>query len=127
MIRPDGLEIDLGNFTGVDSQGFAGYKGYVNNHPFETLKALGLIAAFSILDTKMENIQGAQNNMYTQNVLADTYAEINKMGAKIIDRALDIQPTISIPQGREVKIITNVTMSLPPVAFNPQVEKYVRQ
>lgn len=127
MIRPDGLEIDLGNFTGVDSQGYAGYKGYVNNHPFETLKALGLIAAFSILDTKMEKIQGAQNNMYTQNVLADTYAEINKMGAKIIDRALDIQPTISIPQGREVKIITNVTMSLPPVAFNPQVEKYVRQ
>lgn len=127
MIRPDGLEIDLGNFTGVDNKGFAGYWGWVNNHPFETLKALGLIAAFSLLDTKMENIQGAQNNMYTQNVLADTYAEINKLGAKIIDRALDIQPTITIPQGTEVKIITNVTMSLPPVDFNPQVEKYVRR
>lgn len=127
MIRPDGLEIDLGNFTGVDNKGFAGYRGWVNNHPFETLKALGLIAAFSLLDTKMENIQGAQNNMYTQNVLADTYAEINKLGAKIIDRALDIQPTITIPQGTEVKIITNVTMSLPPVDFNPQVEKYVRR
>lgn len=127
MIRPDGLEIDLGNFTGVDNKGYAGYKGYVNNHPFETLRALGLIAAFSLVDTKMENIQGAQNNMYTQNVLADTYAEINKMGAKIIDRALDIQPTITIPQGTEVKIITNVTMSLPPAAFNPQVEKYVRK
>ena len=127
MIRPDGLEIDLGNFTGVDNKGFAGYRGWVNNHPFETLKALGLIAAFSLLDTKMENIQGAQNNMYTQNVLADTYAEINKLGAKIIDRALDIQPTITIPQGTEVKIITNVTMSLPPVDFNPQVEKYVRK
>ena len=127
MIRPDGLEIDLGNFTGVDNKGFAGYRGWVNNHPFETLKALGLIAAFSLLDTKMENIQGAQNNMYTQNVLADTYAENNKLGAKIIDRALDIQPTITIPQGTEVKIITNVTMSLPPVDFNPQVEKYVRR
>ena len=127
MIRPDGLEIDLGNFTGVDNKGYAGYKGYVNNHPFETLRALGLIAAFSLVDTKMENIQGAQNNMYTQNVLAETYSEINKMGAKIIDRALDIQPTITIPQGTEVKIITNVTMSLPPAAFNPQVEKYVRK
>ena len=127
MIRPDGLEIDLGNFTGVDNKGFAGYRGWVNNHPFETLKALGLIAAFSMLDTKMENIQGAQNNLYTQNVLADTYAEVNKLGAKIIDRALDIQPTITIPQGPEVKIITNVTMSLPPVDFNPQVEKYVRK
>lgn len=127
MIRPDGLEIDLGNFTGVDNKGYAGYKGWVNEHPFEYLKALGLIAAFSMLDTKMENIQANQNNMYTQNVLAETYSEINKLGAKIIDRALDIQPTITIPQGTEVKIITNVTMSLPPVAFNPQVEKYVRK
>lgn len=127
MIRPDGLEIDLGNFTGVDTKGFAGYKGWVNEHPFEYLKALGLIAAFSMLDTKMENIQTNQNNMYTQNMLAETYSEINKLGAKIIDRALDIQPTITIPQGTEVKIITNVTMSLPPVAFNPEVEKYVRK
>ena len=127
MIRPDGLEIDLGNFTGVDNKGYAGYKGWVNEHPFEYLKALGLIAAFSMLDTKMENIQANQNNMYTQNVLAETYSEINKLGAKIIDRALDIQPTITIPQGTEVKIITNVTMSLPPATFNPQVEKYVRK
>ena len=101
------------------------YKSFYGE--LETLKALGLIAAFSMLDTKMENIQGAQNNLYTQNVLADTYAEVNKLGAKIIDRALDIQPTITIPQGTEVKIITNVTMSLPPVDFNPQVEKYVRK
>lgn len=127
MIRPDGLEIDLGNFTGVDNKGYAGYKGWVNEHPFEYLKALGLIAAFSMLDTKMDNIQANQNNMYTQNVLAETYSEINKLGAKIIDRALDIQPTITIPQGTEVKIITNVTMSLPPATFNPQVEKYVRK
>lgn len=127
MIRPDGLEIDLGNFTGVDKKGFAGYRGLVNEHPFEYLKALGLIAAFSMLDTKMDNIQSNQNNLYTQNVLAETYSEINKLGAKIIDRALDIQPTITIPQGTEVKIITNVTMSLPPAAFNPQVEKYVRK
>lgn len=127
MIRPDGLEIDLGNFTGVDNKGYAGYRGWVNEHPFEYLKALGLIAAFSMLDTKMENIQATQNNVYTQNVLAETYSEINKLGAKIIDRALDIQPTITIPQGTEVKIITNVTMSLPPAEFNPQVEKYVRK
>lgn len=127
MIRPDGLEIDLGNFTGVDNKGYAGYRGWVNEHPFEYLKALGLIAAFSMLDTKMENIQATQNNVYTQNVLAETYSEINKLGAKIIDRALDIQPTITIPQGTEVKIITNVTMSLPPAEFNPQIQKYVRK
>lgn len=127
MIRPDGLEIDLGNFVGVDKSGYAGYDGRVNTHPFETLKALGLIAAFSIFDTKTGNMQAAQNNMYAQNVLADTYSEINKLGGKIIDRALDIQPTITIPQGKEVKIITNVTMTLPPFEQKQVYEKYVRQ
>lgn len=127
MIRPDGLEIDLGNFVGVDKRGYAGYDGWVNTHPFETLKALGLIAAFSIFDTKIGNMQAAQDNMYAQNVIAETYSEINKLGGKIIDRALDIQPTITIPQGKEVKIITNVTMTLPPFEQKQVYEKYVRK
>ena len=126
LIRPDGLEIDLGNFVGVDAQGYAGYKGNVNNHPFEYIKALGLIAAFSILDTKFENLSTAQNNLYAQNVIADTYSEINKMTGKIVDKALDIQPTITIAQGTEINIITNVTMTFPPAEMNTIQQKYIR-
>lgn len=127
LIRPDGLEVDLGNFTGVDNKGYAGYKGWVNNHPFELLKALGMIAAFSFVTTKVDNISEAQNNLYAQNVIADVYAETAKLGAKIANRALDIQPTITIPQGKEVKIITNVTMDFPPVELFPVTQKYIRK
>lgn len=127
LIRPDGLEVDLGNFIGVDKKGYAGYRGLVNNHPFELLKAFGLIAAFSLVTTKVDNISETQNNLYAQNVTADVYAETAKLGSKIVNRALDIQPTITISQGKEVKIITNVTMDFPPVESFPVTQKYIRK
>ena len=90
--------------NGVDQYGYAGYKGSVSNHPFEYMKALGLIAMFSVLDTKMDNQIDTQNNQYAQNVMANTYAEAQKLNNKIIDRALDIQPTIKIASGTEIKL-----------------------
>lgn len=126
MIRPDGLEINLGNFTGVTDQGQAGLTGNVSNHPFEYLKAMGMIAAFSVLDTKYQNLSTAQQNNYAQNVLAETYSEMNKLTGKIVDKALDIQPTITIPQGTEIAVITNVTMDLPPAEYEMVEQKYIR-
>lgn len=126
LIRPDGLEINLGNVQGVDAQGFAGYKGSVSNHPFEFMKALGLIAMFSIIDTKMENTIDTANNQYAQNVMANTYAEAQKLNNKIIDRALDIQPTIKIKSGTKINLITNVTIDLPPAENVPVEAKYER-
>lgn len=127
LIRPDGLEINLGNLQGVDMQGFAGYKGSVSNHPFEFAKALGLIAMFSLIDTKMDNTIDTAGNQYAQNVMAETYSEVQKLNNKIIDRALDIQPTIKIKGGTKVNLITNVTIDLPPAETIPVEGKYERK
>ena len=127
LIRPDGLEINLGSMNGIDQYGYAGYKGSVSNHPFEFAKALGLIAVFSILDTKMANTIDTANNQYAQNVMASTYAEAQKLNNKIVDRALDIQPRISIAAGEEISLITNLTMELPPLDSYPVEEKYIRE
>ena len=81
---------------------------------------------FSILDTKAANTINAQDNMYAQNALSDAYSEARKLNEKIIDRALDIQPTIRIKSGTPVKLITNITMDLPPQEPYPGELKYVR-
>ncbi len=126
LIRPDGLEINLGSMNGIDAYGASGYKGWKTDHPFEYVKAFGLIAAYSILDTKAMNLIDAQNNAYAQNALSDVYSETKKLNNKIVDRALDIQPTIRIPSGTEVNLITNVTIDLPPLERYEVDEKYVR-
>ena len=126
MIRPDGYRIELGNMNGVDSKGQSGTKGFATNHPFETLKALGLVAMFSIIQTEITQNIKTQNNPYIQNSMNDVYAEASKLGNKIVDRALDIKPTIRIKQGTQIKFITNMPLELPPVKVNQVNRKYVR-
>ena len=127
LIRPDGLEIDLGNLNGVDVYGASGYKGFRTEHPFEYAKAIGLIAVFSILDTKANNMIGNSSNQYAQNALSDAYKTTKTLTDKIVDRALDVQPTIKIPAGKEIKLITNVTMDIPPLDPYPVEQRYIRE
>ena len=96
------------------------------NHPFETLKALGLVAMFSIIQTEVNTTIRNQDNEYIQNSLTDVYTEASKLGHKIVDRALDIKPTIKLKQGDEIKIITNTPLELPPVKVNQVNRKYIR-
>ncbi len=126
LIRPDNYRVQLGNMNGVNAQGASGYKGIVSNHPFETLKALGMVAIYSIVQTEVANDIESQNNEYLQNAMTDVYAEASKLGNKIVDRALDIKPTIKIKEGTEIKLITNVPLELPPVEVYTPTEKYVR-
>lgn len=126
LIRPDGYRMELGNMNGVDAQGQSGSRGRVTNHPFETLKALGLVAVFSIIQTEITKDIETQNNEYLQNSMSDVYAEASKLGNKIVDRALNIKPTITIKQGTQIKFITNTPLELPPVKVNQVNRKYVR-
>ncbi len=126
LIRPDGYRISLGNMNGVDSQGMSGYEGKVNNHNWQMMKAFGLIAVYSMIQTEMSNDISNTNNEYLQNAMTDVYTETKKLGNKIIDRALDIKPTITIKAGTEIKLITNIPLELPPVEIPKANQRYVR-
>ncbi len=126
LIRPDNYRVQLGNMNGVSAQGASGYKGSVSNHPFETLKALGMVAVYSIIQTEMTDEINSQQNEYLKNAMTDVYAQASTLGNKIVDRALDIKPTIKIKEGTEIKLITNVPMELPPVEVVQATQKYVR-
>ena len=94
---------------------------------FCKLKAMGLIAMFSIIDTKAANTINTQGNTYAQNAMSDAYSAGKKLNEKIVDRAMDIQPTIRIKSGTEVKLITNLTIDLPPIEPVKPEEKYARK
>lgn len=126
LIRPDGYRIALGNMNGVNAQGESGYKGRVNNHPWETLKALGMIAIYSMIQTEAVNDINTTQNEYLKNAMTDVYSQTTKIGNKIIDRSLDIKPTITIKAGTEIKLITNTVLELPPVQVNQATKKYIR-
>lgn len=135
MIRPDGLFVDLGNMTGVDNEGYSGYKGYVDNHPWAFIKGLLLVSAISLLDTDIKQTGKAlasnpyvknASNPYVENFTNKTQGAYQKITDKIIDRALDIQPTIKIKAGITINILTNSNLTLPPVEIPEVTQKYIR-
>lgn len=126
LIRTDGYRTNLGNMNGTDSRGASGQRASVSNHPFETLKALGLIAAFSVINTEVMNDIKDQNNQYLQNALTDVYAQTAQIGNRILDRALDVKPTLRVREGTEIKLVTNTPLDFPPAEQNRPETNYVR-
>lgn len=124
IIRPDGYRIDLGNFNGVDAQGASGIKGRINEHIGQYIKAIFIMSLFNIISNEFDYSMKNNDNLYAQNVLANSQAVATELGNKLIDRAMDIQPTIKIKEGTIVKIFVNRTLSLPPLDPVPVTQPY---
>ena len=114
LVRPDGYQLNLGNMNGVDTAGFSGVRGWVDDHLFEYLKALGIITAFTAINGEFDNQMKALTNQYAANLLQQNQTVINQLGSKLIDRALDVQPSIFVFSGQKVNVLVNKTITLPP-------------
>lgn len=127
LIRPDGYQIQLGNMNATDAKGASGLKGFVNDHPMAYLKAIGLMSVFSIVNTEFSKQMGDTQNEYIQNLLANSQEVTMELGDKLIDRAMNVQPTIKIKSGTKINIVVNQNLSLPPCEDIPVTQPYHRQ
>jgi type IV secretion system protein VirB10 len=126
LIRPDGYYINLGNMQATDGRGAAGLPGIIDEHPFQYIKAIVLLSAMNIVNTELGYSMANTNNQYVQNVMANTQEIANTLGSKIIDRALDVQPTITIKEGTRINIVANNSLVLPPMKPYPVTYPYQR-
>ena len=113
LIRPDGYMVNLGNFNATDAKGASGLKGAINDHPFAYLKAIALMSAVNIVNSEIQATTAASSNEYVQNVLANSQQIATTLGEKLIDRAMDVQPTIKIKAGTTINIVANTNLELP--------------
>lgn len=126
LIRPDGYRIDLGAMNGTDAKGASGMKGFVNDHPLAYLKAIGLMSVFSIMNTEFAGANANTNNRYVEDVIANSQKVTNELSEKLIERAMNVQPTLKVKAGTKINIVANQTMNLPPVQQIPVTQAYHR-
>ncbi len=124
LVRPDGYQIQLGSMNGTDAKGASGLKGLVNDHPLAYLKAIGLMSVFSIVNSEFQNSMGNTNNEYVQNLLANSQSITAELGDKLIDRAMNVQPTIKIKAGTKINIVVNQNITIPPCEDIPVTQQY---
>lgn len=127
LIRPDGYQLSLGNMNGVDAQGYSGTKGKVDEHLFQYVKAAGIISAFTILNGEFANSIASSTNPSVQNLIAANQGVVNQLSANVIDRTLNIQPTLPVKSGTKINIMLNKNIRLPPIADYPVQSAYKRK
>jgi len=112
MLMPDGYSVDLDQFQGLDQAGATGLSDQVNNHYLQIFGAsiaLGVIsgAAEATMYGSGYNISGPA--MYEQGVASS----LSQSGADVLDRFINILPTITIREGHRIKVYLTQDMLLP--------------
>lgn len=112
MIMPDGYSVDLDQFQGLNQTGEEGLKDKVNNHYlqiFGTSIALGVIAGAS----QIEEGGGMITTSGSQAFVTGASANISESAMTVLDRFIQIPPTITIREGHRVKVYFMQDMLLP--------------
>jgi type IV secretion system protein VirB10 len=112
MIMPDGYSVDLDQFHGLDQIGEEGLKDKVNNHYlqiFGTSIALGVVAGASQIEQGGGVLTGSGSQVFTSGAAGS----ISQSATTILDRFMQIPPTITIREGHRVKVYFTQDMLLP--------------
>ena len=112
MIMPDGYSVDLDQFHGLDQIGEEGLKDIVNNHYlqiFGTSIALGVIAGAAEITQGGSSFVGSGSQEFTNGAASS----VSESATTILDRFMQIPPTITIREGHRVKVYFTQDMLLP--------------
>ncbi len=112
LIMPDGYSVDLDQFQGLDQIGEEGLKDKVNNHYlqiFGTSIALGVIAGASQITQGGGTITTSGSQAFTNGAASS----VSQSATTILDRFIQIPPTITIREGHRVKVYFTQDLLLP--------------
>ncbi len=112
MLMPDGYSVDLDQFHGLDQAGATGLSDQVNNHYLQIFGAsiaLGIISGAAEATTYGSGYNISGPAMYEQGVASS----LSQSGANVLDRFINILPTITIREGHRIKVYLTQDMLLP--------------
>jgi type IV secretion system protein VirB10 len=112
MIMPDGYSVDLDQFHGLDQIGEEGLKDKVNNHYLQIFGAsiaLGVISGAGQIEQGGGTISTSGSQAFTTGAASS----VSQSATTILDRFIQIPPTITIREGHRVKVYFTQDMLLP--------------
>ncbi len=111
LIMPDGYSVSLDQFKGLDQEGATALKDKVNNH---YLRIFGASVAVGVLGGVAQAGTGnVLNSTATDRVREGFGISLATAGEHILDRFLNILPTVTIREGTRVKIYLSNDLLLP--------------
>lgn len=111
LIMPDGYSVSLDKFKGLDQIGDTGLRDKVNNH---YLRIFGVSLAIGALGAVAETGTGSAFTESESDLMRQQFASnMAQSSEQILDRFLNIMPTVTIREGHRVKIYLSGDLALP--------------
>jgi len=110
IVFPDGRALDIGAEPGTDSAGYAGFKDRVDSHWVRIFASAAMMSAISagVAYSQDRNVQ-ASGNYYAPNfgqeLSAATGQQFGQAAAKLLEKNLDIAPTLTIRPGYRFSVL----------------------
>jgi type IV secretory pathway VirB10-like protein len=111
VLLPNGTSIDLNGFHGLNQIGDLGLQDQVNRHYaqiFGVSLAIGAIAGLAQAQSTV-GIDASSFDAYRQGAAAN----VSQSSARILDRFLNLLPTVTIREGHRVKVYLANDLELP--------------
>jgi type IV secretion system protein TrbI len=114
LIMPDGYSVSLDQFKGMNQIGDTGLRDQVNNH---YLKIFGASLAVGAIGGIAEaGSGGVLTQSGTQTIQQGVGESLGQTSQRILDKFLNILPTVTIREGHRVKIYLSGDLAVPDYA-----------
>jgi type IV secretion system protein VirB10 len=118
ILFPNGSSLSLGTMPGVDATGAAGVRDQVDYHGERLLGAIGLGALISTIG-EFARDSDKDDRSFSQNVGDAAAAEAARVSGRLVERELQVRPTIRIRAGMPVRVILTRDVLFDPVESAP--------
>jgi type IV secretion system protein TrbI len=116
IILPDGSSIVIDNLPATDTGGYAGLADQVDFHTWKLLKGVALA---TVLGVGSELVFGSSDSDLVKALQQSTQATTNRAGQRLIERQLNVQPTITVRPGWPLRVIVHRDIVMRPYRGSP--------
>lgn len=111
VLMPDGYSVNLDQFKGLNQIGDTGLRDEVNNH---YLRIFGVSLAIGALGAIAEGGTTGSLNASSSDLMRQGFAQSTaQSSAQILDKFLNVMPTVTIREGHRVKVYLSGDLALP--------------
>jgi type IV secretion system protein VirB10 len=111
VVMPDGYSVSLDQFKGLNQIGDTGLRDQVNNH---YLRIFGVSLAIGALGAVAEGGTVGSLNASSSDLMRQGFAQSTaQSSAQILDKFLNVMPTVTIREGHRVKVYLSGDLALP--------------
>jgi type IV secretory pathway VirB10-like protein len=111
IIMPDGSSIEIDNLPATDAAGYAGLEDEVDFHTWRLIKGIALA---TVLGVGTGLTFGTGEGDLVRALRQSAQESTNQAGQRLVEKNLDIQPTISVRPGWPLRIVVEKDLVLRP-------------